>query len=190
MKELFRLLIIMFSMIFMLAGCQWNATPTDPLSNLGIPETGYEQRFSPVKSAVLYVDGEQLEIAADDPRLLRVLNFLGYSAETMQYGYITGFVYEEQIEQYYTSKTTILEVSFDVDLEGEYDTFLDTPRILICGDSYVLFFANNPTGAEGRIATRHWPYSMNAPEDSKKSNHSLDDWGGEYWLDILEYCGF
>ena len=42
---------------------------------------------------------------------------------------------------------------------------------------------------DGTCAERHWPFVKQTPEGAKQSNVDLS-WGGEYWLDILEYCGF
>lgn len=189
MKAYNRFAVLIIALLFFLSGC--NSASTDPLSNLTIPDSGYQACFAPVEGAVLYVDGVPQKINVDDPRLIRVLNFLAHAKETMQYSWTQGFVYEEEINQYYSSDATMLEVTFAVDAVSDQSIHRDTPKILISGDTYILFVDSKTmnNGIEEIHAERHWPYEELAPEGATQSNTDLS-WGGDYWLDILEYCGF
>ena len=182
MKACFRVLTLMIAVVFAFAGCQSDPEPSHPLDALDIPKTGYEQYFAPVVSATLYVGRDQQQIQPDDPRILRLLNFLAYSADTMQDSWTRGVYSEEEIALYYSSGATMLEVTFAADSE-DWSQNHCVPKILVCGDTYLLYLRN------GKTAERHWPYAKQAPESAQKSDTDVD-WGGEYWLDILEYCGF
>lgn len=187
MKVYYRFMAMLIGLLVALVGCNV-ASGSDPLADLHIPDTGYEQCFSPVESAVLYVDGAQQQINPDDPRLTRVLSFLGYAVENEQYVLMQGVIHEEKINQHYASGATMLEVTFAVDPEGS-SYFCNAPKILICGDTYLLFMNPETYYTEELCAERHWPYAAQAPEGARGSNVDLS-WGGEYWLDILAYCGF
>lgn len=177
--------LCMFTVAVLLAAALAGCTPADPLAELHIPKSGYEDRFPSVESATLYADGQAQTIAADDPRLVRVLNFLDFAADEMLDEYTQGVVYGETISACYTSGAAVLEVVFAVENDG------DCPKILVSGDSYLLFMdpASYPYAATvGDCAERHWPYRSLAPKGANTSG--TGDWGGDYWLDILEYCGF
>lgn len=184
MKKIFSL-VMAAVLLALLAGCG----TADPLAELHIPESGYEGRFAPVASATLYADGQSQEIDADDPRLVRLLSFLAFAADEMLDSYTQGVVYQDNIDACYASGMTVLEVVFAVDDVNDH-SLLDCPKILVSGDSYLLFLdpAFYPLEAEGDFAERHWPYQSLAPERAAQSG--VSDWGGEYWLDILQYCGF
>lgn len=189
MKVFSRFTVAILALLVMLTSC--DPASSDPLAELEIPNTCYERCFAPVESALLYVDGTTQEIAADDPRLIRVLNFLAYAAETMQYSQTQGYLYEERISQYYSSDATMLEVTFAVDSESDHSIHRDTPKILICGDTYLLFVDSETMkdGIEEVHAERHWPYAQLAPNGARQSIADLS-WGEDYWLDILAYCGY
>lgn len=179
MKACFRFMAVMIVLVLVLAGCQSDSAPIHPLDNLDIPETGYEDYFSPVISAQLYVDGVAQPIEPDDPRVLRVLNFLGYAAETRQYIHTQGVLTEEEVNECYASGATMLEVTFAEDPEDLSD-FHYSPKILVCGDSFLLFMKSGVT------AERHRPFSQYLSEEARQ----YPSWGGDSWIDILEYCGF
>lgn len=176
------LLVIMIAVTFLLTGCQSADVPTHPLDALDIPETGYEMSFSPVESAVLYVGETQQTIDPDDPRLMRVLNLLGYAAETGQYVRTQGVFSEAEIDQYCSDSEAVLEVFFAADPEDSSE-FRHAPKIRICADTYFLYMKN------GTDAEIHRPYLEQAPENVKQSGINWNG-NGECWLDILEYCGF
>ena len=160
--------------LLMLVGCS-----SDPVKSLNIPETGYADRFAPVVSAQLYADGVPQPIEPDDPRLLQVLNFLGYSAETLQSVYTQGVLTKEEVEVCYASGATMLEVTFASDPKDRTD-FHYSPKILVCCDSFLLFMR------DGETAEWHRPYAQNLSEEALKN----PKWGTAAWIDILDYFGF
>ena len=173
MKVFFRLSALLLALFIALAGCN-----SDPLAKLDIPETGYEDYFAPVISAQLYVDGVAQPIEPNDPRLLRVLNFLGYAAQTRQEVYTQGVLEEDEVNECYASGATMLEVTFDADPEDSTD-FHNSPKILICGDSFLLFMKSGVT------AERHRPFPQYLSEEAKRN----PSWGDSAGIDILAYCG-
>ena len=160
--------------LLMLVGCS-----SDPVKSLNIPETGDADRFAPVVSAQLYADGVPQPIEPDDPRLLQVLNFLGYSAETLQSVYTQGVLTKEEVEVCYASGATMLEVTFDADPDDLTD-FHYSPKILVCGDSFLLFMKSGVT------AEWHRPFPQYLSEEAKRN----PSWGDSAGIDILAYCGF
>lgn len=188
MKTVCRFAAMMMVLVFFLTGCTKASGPSDPLSQLNISDDLYAQYFSPVESAVLYVDGVPQQISANDSRLLCVLNFLAYAAETKQFSRTQGVVKEEQIERYFSSNATMLEVTFTAVTENS-SRFRNTPKILVSGDTFLLFMNPETYYTQEPCAERHWPYQNLAPDGARKSSDALD-WGGEYWLDILKHCGF
>ena len=174
MKVFFRLSVLLLALFIALAGCN-----SDPVVKLDVPKSGYADRFAPVVSAQLYVDGVAQPIEPDDPRLLQVLNFLGYSAETMQSVYTQGVLTKEEVEVCYASGATMLEVTFASDPKDRTD-FHYSPKILVCCDSFLLFMR------DGETAEWHRPYAQNLSEEALKN----PKWGTAAWIDILDYFGF
>jgi hypothetical protein len=76
----------------------------------------------------------------------------------------------------------MLAITFAADTESS-SSFRQSPKILISGDTYLLYMKN------GTCAEVHRPYYEQAPEGAMRSE-SVTDWGGESWLDILKCCGF
>ena len=152
----------------------------------------YEFHFSPVKSAVLQVNGSKEVIKPDDPRLVRLLNFLAFSAEKGLSTLRQGYVMQDEIDGYLSSNEAMLEVTFSRGEASGTNILSNTPKIVVCGDSYILFvdseIANN--GIQGMHAERHWPYAVLVPVAQREEKLSYNGWGSGYWMDILEYCGF
>ena len=180
-----RVIFLVFVLLFVLSGCH-----ADPLKKLDIPEDGYSQWFSPVESAVLYVNGTQQQIAADDPRLIRLLDFLAYSADSRMGTLTQGVFSQSEMDQYDFQNAPVLEVTFAADA-ADKTGYRNSPRILVSGDTYFLYMNPETYGGGGLelCAERHWPYSKLAPEGAERSDYDLS-LGGDYWLDILKYCGF
>lgn len=178
-------------LLSMITGCGHLLGPSEPLDNLDVPDDCYSQYFSPVEKAVLYEDGVAKQIETDDPRLIRLLNLLAYARETMQYSCLQGYVYEEDTKSYYASNAKMIEISFLIDDESDHSIHRDTPKILVCGDSYLLFVDPNTMqdGITETHAERHWPFNNLAPDGANRSSTHME-WGNDYWLDLLQYCGF
>ena len=158
----------------------------------GSEQEDYKYQFSPVKSATLMHDGVKTEIAPDDPRLIRLLNMFAYAESNVLMHYTQGYIDEDKVKTYLSSDATMLEVQFINDPDGLHRNKI-TPRIVICGDTYLLFF-----DAEGKSVMRFWPfvsifydhYGINGiPSEVRFSSTDLS-WGGKYWIDFLAYAGF
>ena len=194
MKKFVRLIAMITVLLLVLSGCgepqAASSESIHPLDTVEIPDSGYETAFAPLESATLYVNGTQQEIALDDPRLIRVLNLLAHSANTQQTSLLQSLVREEKILTYYSSNAMMLEITFTVDPANKH-LYKDYPKLLICGDTFLGFIDPKITnyGLDEMHAERYWPYAMVAPDQTLRSAHDMS-WGGDYWLDILEYCGF
>lgn len=176
--------IMAFLLLFSACGKPRPSEATHPLDAVEIPDSGYEQQFSPIVSATLYVNGTQQEISPDDPRLSCVINFLGYSLDAHLHSRLQGKIDADAIGLYYASQVAMLEITFAGDLSND-DGLRYATKILIGGDSFV-YFVNNDLSA-----SVIWPYTQYRPDDARHSfSDPLQGWEGEYWLDILEYCGF
>ena len=151
----------------------------------------YKTHFSPVKSASYRCNGTVEEISADDPRLLRLLNFIAYSSENLMDVWRQGYVLEDEINGCLSTVYPMLEINFYNDNGRSGSVIGDTPKIVVCGDSYLAFvdskLENN--GIEGVFAEQYWPYGEFA-SNPDKTNFSTDGWGAKSWLNILEYAGF
>ena len=187
MKKYLRLIAMVTMFLLVLSGCSKpqaaSTASTHPLDAVEIPDSGYETAFAPLESATLYVNGTQQEIALDDPRLIHVINFLGYSIDTHQCGYLQGKIDADEIAQHYASEITMLEITFAVEPSNRDSGLRYASKILIGGDSFV-YFASDSTSASVR-----WPYAKLRPEDAHRSDAG-EPWEEGYWLDILAYCGF
>ena len=188
MKKSFFLITMIMVVLLALSACgaqqeAASSSTTHPLDAVEIPDSGYETAFAPLESATLYVNGTQQEIALDDPRLIHVINFLGYSIDTHQCGYLQGKIDADEIAQHYASEITMLEITFAVEPSNRDSGLRYASKILIGGDSFV-YFASDSTSASVR-----WPYAKLRPEDTHRSDAG-EPWEEGYWLDILEYCGF
>lgn len=194
MKKYLRLIAMVTMFLLVLSGCSKpqaaSTASTHPLDAVEIPDSGYETAFAPLESATLYVNGTQQEIALDDPRLIRVLNLLAHSANTQQTSLLQSLVREEKILTYYSSNAMMLEITFTVDPANKY-LYKDYPKLLISGDTFLGFIDPQITnyGLDEMHAERYWPYAKVAPDQTLRSAHDMS-WGGDYWLDILAYCGF
>jgi len=154
----------------------------------------YKCHFSPVESAVFCCNGTQVQIPADDERLVRLLNFLAYSEEHKLSVWLQGYLNKQQISEYVGSNAPVLKVNFACE-DTNRTALKDTPQIVICGDSYILINSNG--GQNDEKSTRaelYWPYGELAASMSSKGLFSdilvYGNWGNNCWLNILEYAGF
>lgn len=156
----------------------------------------YEHHFLPVSSATYHHGGIAEDISPDDPRLIRLLNFLAYSEEISASFILQSYVEGDAIRNYLSSDARMLEINFDYD--GTSSSYLSTYKILICGHTYLTFIDTQKSSwvlGEGEFAEQRYPYNEMLfdqvmigalPEDVLYEN----TWGGPNWLDILTYCGF
>lgn len=161
------------------------------------PGTRYEDddlHFAEIESATYIYDGKELYIEPNDPRLIRLLNFLAYSDKKGLSSLQQGYLDEEQINDLRLSEFPQLEVRFDC-AENEKQTSLSrTFKILVCGDSY-LRYSNTCSTDYSVMVERYWPYgelvmSMVVEEKLPMNVLSYEGWGTGYWIDLLKYAGF
>ena len=195
--------------IALLLGCHSNADIPLPAGlNVSVPELpaindfsgtqyeDFEHHFPPILSAVYRHDGAEELVAADDPRLIRLLNFLAFSHVNILGPWRQGYVEENEINKYLAMNVSMLEITFLPQTEPRDTIIAMTPKIVVCGDCYLIFgdasLLNN--GMEGVFAEQYWPYGTlvmeRYPEPEGSELLSYDGWGTECWLDILKYAGF
>lgn len=151
----------------------------------------YEYQFAPVDHALLFHDGTVEEIAPDDPRLFRLLNFIAASESENSNWLRQGYVEKAEIEQR-CENSSYMEVYFQSpDVPG--DTVLgDVPEIWILGAA-VMIDQNDI----GRVE-EHWPYmelyydlvDQGIVTDEQFSIELSSNYSGKPWLDLLVYAGF
>ena len=151
----------------------------------------YKTHFSPIKSASYRCNGTVEEISADDPRLLRLLNFIAYSSENAMDVWRQGYVFEDEVNSCLSTDYPMIEINFYNEKGRSGSAIGDTPKIIICGDSYLAFvdstLENN--GLEGVFAEQFWPYGE-LVTGTNDTDFQIENWGLKYWLNILEYAGF
>lgn len=146
----------------------------------------YHIHFPPVESATLRSNETIVSIEPSDPRLVRLLNFLAYGINEGHTSWRQGYVLENEINSYLLCKDTMLDIIFRPMEEPINDTHAKTRRMIVCGDSYLLFVASD---SEGNIrGERFWPYAeLVLTQDSSLLSN---EWGNKYWIDMLTFAGF
>lgn len=186
-------------------GCKWNPR-NDTITETVPPETAvpkitmfsgteyeaYEYSYSPISSAFYKCNGIVEKISVEDPRLIRLLNFIMYSHETNQNILMQRYIYDDEITTYRSVNAPMIEVSFlctneTAGLGKGYVT-----KILICGDKYLEFQDSNSAsgGVQGDCAELYWPYGSIAMGNLEDNIELSDTWGEKGWIDIIEYAGF
>lgn len=153
----------------------------------------YEFHFSPIKYAVYHHDMVEEMISADDSRLIRLLNFLAYSMTNDLSIWRQSYVQEDEIMVYFQSDEPMLEVYFQTGQNNSNNAHLNCPRVVICGDSYLLFLDEKVAGdqnADNLCAERYWPYGELVLAMDAENMISFDGWGTGCWIDLLTYAGF
>lgn len=173
------------------------------LSSMEIPSieafsgTEYEDHryhFPPVASAVFIHDGKGEPIAKDDPRLIRMLNFLTYSKEIRVDWWRQGYVLDDEIKECLASDYPMIDVRFNLE-NGADDSVLKTPRIIVCGHSYLILKTENHIGdKDDMLAEQYWPYadiiSAKRAEGLIEYDSYSYGWGRDDWLNIPKHAGF
>ncbi len=159
----------------------------------------YEYHFSPAKSAELICGDKTTEISPDDPRLIRLLNFLIFGVQEHYTYWRQGYVLEDEINDYLASPSPMLKVYFDTTESNP--EWRDNPEIIISGNTYLLMLSTEDAEYHGEriMAEQHFAYQEFMFEEADPSlKHKLDEsslleqWSNPelYWLDLIEYAGF
>lgn len=207
MRKSFYCLICLLLVSTLLSSCMVTSKPNDEsqqetmlYERIGVPAiaefsgTEYSSRVPPVESAIYRYNGKEESIAVDDPRLVRLLNFLVHSLNEGSTWLIQGIIEEEDINTYLASEKAMLDITF-LPAEDPDAPYIKTPRLVVCGDNYLEFLYPEPYNREPGtlIAEHHWPYGEQAFEAQRKgilANASLGEVSGDDWIDLLEYAGF
>ncbi len=172
-------------------------TTTDLYSEIGLPDikdfsdTAYEdygRTFPSVAYAVLSFDEQEEEIAADDPRLMRLLNYILYSEAEDSAAWTHGLLTQEDVQKYRDSYVAYLTVVFSV----SKDLFVPNLReIIIFPDRYLLVGSNDEIDD---YVQENFPYEMYYVNYLRQTG--VADWQEEInnpeqpWIDLLEIGGF
>ena len=160
----------------------------------GVAYEDFSTMYPPVESAILRVDGGEIPIAADDPRLIRLLNFLLYSESNWLTTTQQSYVPTEDIHALLQSDVSMLDITFAhqyVSNHMQISPYL--PRMIICGDSYLTFvYDEDNTSVQ---AERFWPYRTFISDAVSAGQANIDylidaTWDSEKWIDLLKYAGF
>lgn len=150
----------------------------------------YKNQFPPVESAQLIKDGEVTVIEPDDPRLIRLLNFLACSDMRRVTVWRQGYVEKDEIDRNLACDAPMLVVNFGYKERINNYTQENTPQIIVCRDCYLIVVNhdNIDWAEEGEVCAEClWPYASLFGDFSSMIS---DSWGEECWIDILEYAGF
>lgn len=150
----------------------------------------YEYQFAPVDHALLFHDGTVEEIAPDDPRLFRLLNFIANSKDEGTNWLRQGYVEEVEVEKR-CENNPYMEICFQCPDVPEDTVLGDVPKILIVGAAFLVY------QNDGHIE-EHWPYmelysdlmEQGVVTDEQFSAEFDLDNSGKPWLDLLVYAGF
>ena len=205
MKYFFAICMLFLLLSFIICSCVPNVEKGNGLNVHvpGLPEIeafsnseyeDYYMQYPPVKNAILRCGSEETPIAADDPRLIRLLNFLLYSESNWLTTTQQSYVLTEEINSLLQSDVPMLDITFVhqyIPNHMQISPYL--PRMIICGDSYLTFVYDDEI-APAR-AERFLPYRVLISEAVRtgqaSTNYLIDTaWDSEKWIDLLKYAGF
>lgn len=159
--------------------------------------------FSPIEVVTYKHDGVAETIDSDDPRVIRLLNFMMYSESQGKTMLQQSYVDANHLESLVKSNEDTLEIIFEAE-NDERGTPEKPERIIICGDTFLTMFSYEDCLEEGPVryaykgmaAVRYWPYAELLYDYAKKRDldptelTSFAEWGSGYWIDLLKYAGF
>lgn len=195
-------ILICFFLMVCLCGCVAEQDAGE--NEYGLPEItdfseyeieDFERSFPAPDRAVLSVDGETVEIAGTDPRLIRLLNYILYSENDQSDVLVTELKSEKQVQVYYDNSPAWLHVYFG---KAEKTDFVpNLTELLIVADRYLLFGSNDHYAF---YVEEHYPYGMNLwnwaeknQVDSRPFFYNLDhpEYDLEHpWINLLQISGF
>ena len=163
----------------------------------------YSFQFCQVKSAIYRHDGIEENIDLNDPRLIRLINFLAYDKSERLYWERQGPVYVYEIDALMSSGKPMIEVEFYNNLDA---TTSDErcPEMILIGNYRILNFGTDYEWYDdGMVGLEYAVYESlayeefvnNGKEDLFKyfcSVTQVERWTNEdyYWLDMIKYAGF
>lgn len=154
----------------------------------------FSMQYPPVESAILRCGSKETAISPDDPRLIRLLNFLLYSESEGLTGIRQGLVSAEEIDIILQSDIPMLDITFVHEyVPNHIRTSAFLPRMIICGDSYLTFMYGIEE-LEGS-AEHFLPYysllvSLKESGEVSSDISTSTDWYSKNWIELLKYAGF
>ena len=152
-----------------------------------------EDPFPSVETAV-YIDGStEQRIEPNDPRLIRLLNFLLYSKDMGLSAWAQGYLDEQEISELQIPNFCRLEVTFSAPSTGA-SVNERTWKIIIFGDGYLQYSHGGPT-PDWEAVEHYCPYvslvmDLVAKNELPKEAISTFGLGTDYWIDLVKYAGF
>ena len=204
-------LIVLLIAALYLCGCRSNNDPinaetsnsapvvetTEPIPDIesfsGEHYENFEYHFSEVVSAYYVSNGNKTEISKDDPRIIRLLNFIAKSHNDLTEVYETRGIDTELIQSLWLDDPSpMLEINF-VGSDDNNDNGLKSAfQLLIrgCGIIYIYHNGNKDLfGDSGLYGEQRWPYLGCVDSDNwNRCRHPKN--GEKPWLDLLEIAGF
>ncbi len=211
MKKNSALIIILVMLLCMTSfGCnKKEEQPVDTLPDISSFSSeeyeDYEFVFPPVKSAVYYNNGTEEVIEPDDPRLIRLLNYITYSYEEDFTWRVWGVIKEREIATNESQDVPMLEVMFSPPSDADSpEEMSGAKHMLLCANAYMLYadpdqFMDWREKDTDRVATIFWPYMVNvydylgSPTDINEDFERFEraqEWGNDEWGDVLSAAGF
>ena len=199
-------LIVLLIAALYLCGCRSNNDPinaetsnsapvvetTEPIPDIesfsGEHYENFEYQFSEVVSAYYVSDGNKTEINKDDPRIIRLLNFIAKSHNDLTEVYETRGIDTELIQSLWLDDPSpMLEINFAGSDNNNDDLLRRTFQLLIRGSGVIYICHNGLTelyGESGIYGEQRWPYLDCVCDWSEYQNAEKP------WLDLLAIAGF
>jgi len=144
------------------------------------PSTG-TSHYGEVTSAQIKVGKVTREIAADDPRLIRLLNFIGPAVKDSSISVVRqGLVKAEEIQDIDRTAPSVLKIKL-----ASHEKFSE---IWIYGDTFLGI--RQAESAKDIRANQVSPYMCLATKSGWKLPSNQSDPTREVWIDLLQYAGF
>ncbi len=104
-----------------------------------ITTESYEQEFPTIKKAVLYRNSVSEALEPTDDRLVKTVDYIMYSIQKKNYGYVTGVLSSSDVEDFYKPKNgmyLILNLDFKHSEEfNRYDSVIISGKTVVMIDS-------------------------------------------------------
>jgi hypothetical protein len=153
----------------------------------------FEVRLDPIvriKSAVLYKDGTQTEFAPDDPRIIRLVNFISYPENDLYLSYeMDGCWNDEQIAK---KRSESFRMEIEVENTSEYGNHMYSSfryeqfdRLVIFKNE-VLEYSYRKVDKTADDGVDFWVTDLGCDHCAE----SYFPYEGLGYVNILEWCGF